>query len=145
LKKITDVDDIVVGGFYYCISKLNNKDINILQCFMDENCKYLGSNRIYACKENNQALDKYTIYGPIYIPNFKEIEGSCNTYFYFIRVYLGANYYSITVNLDNKIADHESMFELEKLIIDKLTDKYNLGYYGVGEIEILSISYLGNK
>ena len=74
MKKILTNDDLEIGKEYWC----KHKDVHYKQhpevMIVNEtgNAKYLGHNYIWATDDNNQALEKFDIIGPIEYPNFEE-------------------------------------------------------------------------
>lgn len=60
--KVTSNDELIIGEYYWCVSKLfDSQHIEVVSEISDR--KIIGD--IWAFEENNQALEKYDIYGPI--------------------------------------------------------------------------------
>ena len=66
LKEITDVNDLEIGKWYWCFSKKfkDKKEIYKVEYMPSSVGKYIGAN-LWAEPENNQAMEKFKIYGPI--------------------------------------------------------------------------------
>jgi hypothetical protein len=71
--EITSNDQLEVGEYYHCLEKRLGRDcLSIEQCKEDTGNKYLG-NRIWAKDDNNQALEKWFIWGPVEIKPIRTI------------------------------------------------------------------------
>lgn len=65
--------ELEMGEYYHCFDK-NSGRHSIHQCMIDAYTpKYLGVNRIWADDDNNQALTRWRIFGPIVPPNLETI------------------------------------------------------------------------
>jgi len=74
LKKITSVEDLEIGRYYYCEDKkTGEKSISRVNSI---NAKKYIKDRIWEEPNNNQALEKYNIVGPISIPDLKAWDSS---------------------------------------------------------------------
>ena len=74
MKKILTNDELEIGKEYWCKPKTTSFDPMVLRVGESSGIKYLGTNRIWASDNNNQALERYDIIGPIEYPNFKDYE-----------------------------------------------------------------------
>ncbi len=74
IKQITSNNDLEVGEYYHCFSITGSNSHEILQCKASISptitWKFLGE-RIWADDDNDQALKRWVIYGPIRIPPVK--------------------------------------------------------------------------
>lgn len=66
--KITENSELEAGKYYHCFTKgAQRHSIELCQEGLNAP-KFLGQ-RIWADDDNNQALDRWDIYGPIEVPN----------------------------------------------------------------------------
>lgn len=66
-KEITTNKELEPGKYYHCFLKSTGK-YSIQQCMFNGETKYIGTNTIWADDDNNQALERWKIFGPIKIP-----------------------------------------------------------------------------
>ena len=70
MKRITELDDLIVGKDYLMRSKMkydNGEKSTLIYATKVKEVsghKYIGD-RIWALPDNNQALDKYDVFGPV--------------------------------------------------------------------------------
>ena len=68
-------EDLIPEEYYWCISKkIPNARLQLLGCSLTPNGNKMIGSRIWAMDENNQALEKYDIYGPIPKPDLGDID-----------------------------------------------------------------------
>ncbi len=68
IKNIESNADFEIGKYYHCFDRSNGIH-SIHECYKHDNePKHLGVNKIWADDENNQALKKWAIFGPIDVP-----------------------------------------------------------------------------
>jgi len=78
MKKIKTISELEVGEWYITRSKTRYEKCNELPKPMPMKCdeisgrKYIGSN-IWALEDNNQALEKYDVYGPFDLVSFIDV------------------------------------------------------------------------
>lgn len=73
MKKITNNDELEVGKEYWCKFKTSKSMPQLFKVGEQGGWKYIGS-RIWATNENNQALEKFDIIGPVEYPNFDDFK-----------------------------------------------------------------------
>lgn len=77
MKKIETNDELEIGKYYICKSKIiyqNGERSDViypLKCDKISGRKYIGD-KLWAMEENSQALEKYNIYGPLDLKNMIE-------------------------------------------------------------------------
>jgi len=78
VNEIKSNDELKVGEYYHCFDRRSGRH-SIHKCEQNniQGMKCLSRNRIWADDNNNQALEKWLIYGPVEIPNLGTI-GLCN-------------------------------------------------------------------
>lgn len=64
MKLIASNAELIPGRQYWCKSKTHG-DIELHRCYEEGDWKYLGRSRIWAMDDNNQALDRWHIVGPV--------------------------------------------------------------------------------
>lgn len=74
MKLIQSNSELEVGREYWCKPKTTAFDPIVMRCSECGGIKYLGAG-IWATDNNNQALEKYDIVGPIEHPNFDDYKG----------------------------------------------------------------------
>ncbi len=67
-KEITTNEDLRIGKYYHCFSKKNSRH-EVHSVGQSCGVKYLGNNKIWADRSNNQALDMWRIF-EVEIPTF---------------------------------------------------------------------------
>lgn len=73
MQLITTNKQLTVGRHYWCRnSKYPHFEPDILKVGEISGRKYIGTGKIWAMDENNQALERFDIVGPIPTPNFDE-------------------------------------------------------------------------
>ena len=74
MKKILKNEELMVGEYYWCKQKDTIFDPTIEQVGKIQNIKYVGHGHIWAHNQNNQALNKWDMYGPL-VFNPDDIKG----------------------------------------------------------------------
>jgi hypothetical protein len=69
MKVIESYEDLEIGKYYFCKSK-SFDNIDIHKVSGPEENKYIGPNRLWCNKHNNQVFDRYDIIGPVEMPKF---------------------------------------------------------------------------
>ncbi len=73
ITEIKTNDLLIIGRYYHCFDKTNGTH-SIHECRTDDGItNYISNNHIWASNDNNQALTKWRIFGPIEIPYINSI------------------------------------------------------------------------
>ena len=70
MKKIENLEELKNGEYYWLVSKMiydngQHSNTKIIERFITDNPLPQFGNKIWAHEGNNQAMEKYDIYGPI--------------------------------------------------------------------------------